>query len=42
VEEKILHLQQRKRDVSEAMLESEEPLMNGLSLDEIAGLLSGD
>ena len=42
VEEKILHLQQRKRDVSEAMLESEEPLMNGLSLDEIAELLSGE
>ena len=42
VEEKILHLQQRKRDVIEAMVESEEPLMNGLSLDEISELLSGD
>jgi superfamily II DNA or RNA helicase len=42
VEEKILHLQQRKRDVIEAMVESEEPLMSGLSLDEISELLSGD
>ncbi|MGA8659989.1 MAG: SNF2-related protein [Chthoniobacterales bacterium] len=42
VEEKILHLQQRKRDVIEAMVESEEPLMTSLSLDEISELLSGD
>ncbi|HEY0793316.1 MAG TPA: DEAD/DEAH box helicase [Chthoniobacterales bacterium] len=40
VEEKIIRLQEKKRDVTEAMLDSEEPLMTGLSLEEIAGLLS--
>ncbi len=39
VEEKILALQQRKRAVIDATLESEQPLMEGLSVDEIAELL---
>ncbi len=40
VEEKILALQQRKRAVIDATLESEQPLMEGLSMDDIAGLLA--
>ena len=40
VEEKILALQQRKRATIEAALESEQPLMEALSLDEIRELLS--
>ncbi len=40
VEEKILALQQRKRAVIDATLESEQPLMEGLGMDEIAELLS--
>lgn len=40
VEEKILSLQQRKRAVIDATLESEQPLMEGLSMDEIAELLT--
>jgi superfamily II DNA or RNA helicase len=40
VEEKILRLQEKKRAVMEATVDSEEPLMTGLSLEEIAGLLS--
>ncbi|MEA3209128.1 MAG: hypothetical protein QOE70_2185 [Chthoniobacter sp.] len=40
VEEKILALQQRKRAVIEATLESEQPLMEGLTMDDIAELLT--
>jgi superfamily II DNA or RNA helicase len=40
VEEKILALQQRKRAVIEATLESEQPLMEGLSMDDITELLT--
>lgn len=40
VEEKILTLQQRKRAVIDATLESEQPLMEGLSMEEIAELLN--
>jgi SNF2 family DNA or RNA helicase len=40
VEEKILALQQRKRAVIDATLESEQPLMEGLSMDEISDLLT--
>ena len=40
VEEKILALQQRKRAVIDATLESEQPLMEGLGMDEIAELLT--
>jgi SNF2 family DNA or RNA helicase len=39
VEEKILQLQQRKRSLMDALVESEQPLMDGLSMDDIAGLL---
>jgi superfamily II DNA or RNA helicase len=39
VEEKILQLQQRKRSLMEALVESEQPLMDGLTMDDIAGLL---
>ena len=39
VEEKILALQQRKRATIEAALESEQPLMEALSMDEIRELL---
>jgi SNF2 family DNA or RNA helicase len=40
VEEKILALQQKKRALVEATLESEQPLMEGLSLTEIQEMLS--
>jgi superfamily II DNA or RNA helicase len=40
VEEKILHLQQRKRALASAMLENEEPLMTGLTTGELAELLA--
>jgi SNF2 family DNA or RNA helicase len=40
VEEKILNLQTRKRAVIAATLESEQPLMEGLSMEEIQGLLA--
>jgi SNF2 family DNA or RNA helicase len=40
VEEKILALQQKKRAVIAASLESEEPLMDSLSMDDLAELLS--
>ena len=40
VEEKILALQQRKKAVIAASLESEEPLMESLTLDEIRELLT--
>ncbi|MEQ1852277.1 MAG: SNF2-related protein [Chthoniobacteraceae bacterium] len=39
VEEKILNLQAKKRAVIAATLESEEPLMEGLTAEEIQGLL---
>ncbi len=39
VEEKILNLQAKKREVIAATLESEEPVMDGLSMDEIHSLL---
>ncbi|MEO7933298.1 MAG: SNF2-related protein [Chthoniobacterales bacterium] len=40
VEEKILSLQQRKRDIIDATVESEEPTFGALSLDEIRDLMS--
>jgi superfamily II DNA or RNA helicase len=40
VEEKILHLQKRKRDLASAMLETEEPLMTGLTIKDLAELLA--
>ena len=40
VEEKILKLQKRKRDLASAMLETEEPLMAGLTTDDLAELLA--
>jgi SNF2 family DNA or RNA helicase len=38
VEEKILALQERKRSLVEATMSSEEPLMEGLTMDEIRSL----
>jgi SNF2 family DNA or RNA helicase len=40
VEEKILNLQKRKRDLASAMLETEEPLMTGLTTEDLAELLA--
>ena len=40
VEEKILSLQQRKRDIIDATVESEEPTFSALSLDEIRDLMN--
>ncbi len=40
VEEKILALQQRKRALVEATIESEQPMMEGLSLGEIEEMLA--
>jgi superfamily II DNA or RNA helicase len=42
VEEKILALQNKKREIIDATVESEEPLMTGLSLEEISDLLEGE
>ncbi len=39
VEEKILHLQRKKREMIDATIENEEPLMEGLTMEEIRGLL---
>jgi SNF2 family DNA or RNA helicase len=39
VEEKILDLQNKKREIIDATVDSEEPLMTGLSIEEIASLL---
>lgn len=39
VEEKILKLQQKKREIIDATIENEEPMMEGLSMDEIQSLL---
>ena len=40
VEEKILKLQDKKRAAIDAAIESEEPLMNGLTTDELEELLA--
>ena len=40
VEEKILNLQRRKRDLASAMLETEEPLMTGLTTKDLEELLA--
>ncbi|HEY3663913.1 MAG TPA: SNF2-related protein [Chthoniobacterales bacterium] len=40
VEEKILNLQKRKREMASAMLETEEPLMTGLTTADLAELLA--
>ncbi len=40
VEEKILTLQAKKRAVIEAAVENEQPMMDGLAMEDIAGLLS--
>jgi superfamily II DNA or RNA helicase len=42
VEEKILALQQKKRAIIDATVESEEPVMTGLSTQEIVELISGE
>jgi superfamily II DNA or RNA helicase len=39
VEEKILNLQQKKREMIQSTVESEEPVMSGLSMTEISELL---
>ena len=41
VEEKILRLQQKKREMIQSTVESEEPVMSGLSMAEITELLLG-
>ncbi len=40
VEEKILNLQKRKREMAAAMLENEEPLMTGLTSEDLSELLA--
>jgi SNF2 family DNA or RNA helicase len=40
VEEKILNLQKRKREMTSALLETEEPLMTGLTMTDLAELLA--
>ncbi|HZC36601.1 MAG TPA: DEAD/DEAH box helicase, partial [Chthoniobacterales bacterium] len=42
VEEKILTLQNKKREIIDATVESEEPLMTGLTQEEIANLLDAE
>lgn len=39
VEEKILNLQRKKREIIDATIENEEPLMEGLTMEDIRGLL---
>ncbi len=39
VEEKILNLQRKKREIIDATIESEEPLMGSLTMDDIRTLL---
>ena len=39
VEEKILKLQQKKREIIDATIENEEPMMEGLSMDDIQSLI---
>ncbi len=41
LEEKILNLQQRKREIAEATLDGEEAFSNSLTWDEIQGLFAG-
>lgn len=41
VEEKILNLQKRKRELAQAMVETDEPLMSGLTTDDLTELLAG-
>jgi superfamily II DNA or RNA helicase len=41
VEEKILRLQERKRELAGAMVENEEPLMGGLTTADLEDLLAG-
>ena len=41
VEEKILQLQTRKRGLLDALVESEQPLMDGLTMEDLSGLLEG-
>ncbi|MBV9391016.1 MAG: SWF/SNF helicase family protein, partial [Verrucomicrobia bacterium] len=38
VEEKILNLQRKKRELTETMVENEEPMMTGLTVGDIAEL----
>jgi len=40
VEEKILNLQKRKRELANAMVETDEPLMTGLTTSDLAELLA--
>ncbi len=40
VEEKIMNLQKRKREMAGAMLETEEPLMSGLTSEDLTELLA--
>jgi len=39
VEEKILNLQRKKREIIDATIENEEPMMEGLTMEDIRGLL---
>ena len=39
VEEKILNLQRKKREMIDATIENEEPMMEGLTMEDIRGLL---
>lgn len=41
VEEKILQLQDKKRALMDALVESEQPMMEGLSLGDLGDLLQG-
>ena len=41
VEEKILSLQNKKRALMEALVESEQPMMEGLSMEDLGDLLQG-
>ncbi len=39
VEEKILQLLGKRRALMDALVESEQPMMDGLSMEDLAGLL---
>ena len=39
VEEKILNLQRKKREMIDATIENEEPMMEGLTMEDIRSLL---
>ncbi len=41
VEEKILSLQNKKRALMEALVESEQPMMEGLTMEDLGELLQG-